>query len=95
VPNLQESASVYFAAGDHAEARALGERALAILERTVGPDDPRVAVSLVALADLALAQQRNADAVALAQRAITLLEAKQPDSPLLQQARALLTRASP
>lgn len=62
--------------GRYAEAQALCERALAILERELGPDHPDVALSLNDLAVVHWYQGRYAQAKELNERALTIRERK-------------------
>jgi tetratricopeptide (TPR) repeat protein len=56
--------------GDFAHARAGHERALAIWERNLGRDHPATAFATQGLASIALEQQRPADALPFAERAV-------------------------
>ena len=60
--------------GAYDEATVLYERAIAVYERSVGPDDPVLAYPLVGLAELSLARSRPGDAIAPAERAVSLRE---------------------
>ncbi len=69
---LSNLANVEFELGRYSEAKAHQERALAIYEKARGPDHPQLAYPLHNLVDLALAEGRAEDAVALAERALKL-----------------------
>jgi CHAT domain-containing protein len=58
--------------GDTAEAIRLGSQALALIEKTAGPDDPEVAHETANLAAYYVAQERYAEAVPLAERAFEI-----------------------
>jgi tetratricopeptide (TPR) repeat protein len=59
-------------------------RALVILEKALGPEDPRTATTQEGMAKLLLAQGRNTEAEALFEKIIPVLEkARQPDNPNL------------
>lgn len=60
------------ALGDPVEALRLFEEALAIEERTLGPEHPKLAWTLTALANLALNQKRWSDGIDPAQRALEI-----------------------
>ena len=80
--------------GRFSEARAALERALAIRERQLGRDHPVVAGNLVELSRVALAQRRAADAVALAERGMSLYDAAfGPTREEAVEARSVYTRA--
>ena len=83
---------VDIATGDFDEAKALGERALAIWEASLGPDHADVAYALVPLAQVALAQGRPAEARRLAERALALRESGSLEGDLAE-ARFVLARA--
>lgn len=80
--HLQRLASIHFATGDNAQARALDERALAILEARLGPEHPDVAAVVLSLASIHQAVGEFPEAKALYQRALELRErALGPDHP--------------
>jgi tetratricopeptide (TPR) repeat protein len=60
--------------GRHAESRSLHERALAIRERELGPDDPSVGSSLNNLATVHFAMGQYTDAERLFARALAISE---------------------
>jgi CHAT domain-containing protein len=67
---------VYQDQGKYADADALFQRALTIMEAKLGKDDPELAVTLNNLAVLFDAQGKHADAEAFYQRALAIQEAK-------------------
>jgi tetratricopeptide (TPR) repeat protein len=68
--------------GRYSEAIPLAQRALAIFEKSLGPDHPNVAASLNNLAELYLNQGRYADAVPLFKRSLAIKEKTLgPDHP--------------
>lgn len=91
--SLLPLADAHAATGDHDEAKAIYERALAIQEQTRGPEHPDVVTPLLGLAEIALAQHRPTDAASLARRAVALLEERSAGSEQLVRARLLLARA--
>ena len=66
---LNNLASNYYAQGKLAQSEPLVKRALAILEKTLGPEHPDVGKGLNNLADLYEAMGRQAEAAPLRQRA--------------------------
>ena len=85
--------------GRYAEAEPLYQRAIAIGEKTLGPDDPNLATRLNNLANLYQATGRYAEAEPLFQRAIAIIEKTLgPDHPNLaiaQQPRRTLSGHRP
>jgi tetratricopeptide (TPR) repeat protein len=71
---LNNLANVHRAAGAHAEARALHERALAIRRQALGPDHPSVAVTLHNLATVHFTAGAYPEARALYERALAISE---------------------
>jgi CHAT domain-containing protein/tetratricopeptide (TPR) repeat protein len=61
-------------AGKYAEAIPLAKRELALYEKALGPDDPKVADALSNLAELYFNQRRYADAELLYKRALAIRE---------------------
>jgi tetratricopeptide (TPR) repeat protein len=59
---------------NYTEARSLFERAVGIVEKTLGPDDPRTGACLNNLADLLREQGDLAAARPLQERALTICE---------------------
>jgi tetratricopeptide (TPR) repeat protein len=87
---LDESAALtqqviqLYAQGRFSEAMPLAQRALAIREKALGPNDPDVGVLLNNLASLYQAQGRYTDAEPLFKRSLAILEkALGPDHPEL------------
>ena len=82
---LNNLALLYRAQGDYAKALPLLERALAILEKALGPEHSDVATTLNNLAELYRAQGDNAKALPLYERALAIyekaLEPEHPDVP--------------
>jgi len=79
---LNEIVLELYRAGKFDEAAPLAQRALAIAEKALDPDDPAVAMSLNNLAELYRAQGRYADAEPLYKRALAIQEkALGPDHP--------------
>jgi tetratricopeptide (TPR) repeat protein len=73
-----------YAQGRYSEAMPLAQRALAIREKALGPNDPDVGVLLENLAMLYRAQGRYADAEPMFKRSLAILEkALGPDHPEL------------
>ncbi|MBK9752030.1 MAG: serine/threonine protein kinase [Nannocystis sp.] len=73
---------VNFAAGSYAAAKSLHERALAIHEKTLGPEHPTVAISLNNIANVLYATGAYAEAKALYERVLTIKEkALGPEHP--------------
>lgn len=66
---------VDFQSGNNAEAELVFRMALAMDEKTLGGNDPRLALDLCDLADLLIATGRFAEAEPLAERALTIDEA--------------------
>ncbi len=62
-------ATLYRAQGKYAEAEPLDQRALAIMEKALGPEHPNVAASLERYAELLRKTERNAEADRLEKRA--------------------------
>jgi eukaryotic-like serine/threonine-protein kinase len=80
--HLANLAAVYRATGSYAEAKASYEQALAIRERTLGPEHPDVATSLNNLANVHHATGSYAEAKALHERALAIQErALGPEHP--------------
>ncbi len=67
--SLNFLADIYRAQGQYAQAEPLYKRALAIVEKALGPDHPSVAASLENLAALYRATKRDEEAETLEQRA--------------------------
>jgi CHAT domain-containing protein len=79
---LNQRVMELFQAGKYYEATPLAQRALAIREKTLGPDHPNLATSLNNLATLYGMQGRYADAEPLFRRAVAIKEkALGPDNP--------------
>ena len=79
---LNKRAIELFETGRYSEAIPLVQRALAILEKALGPDHPDVAASLNNLAGLYQDQRRYGDAEPLYKRSLAILEkAFGPDHP--------------
>jgi tetratricopeptide (TPR) repeat protein/CHAT domain-containing protein len=79
---LEKTVGELFKAGKFSEAIPLAQRALAIDEKAVGPDNPNVATALTWLALLYKSQGRYADAEPLYKRALAIREkALAPDHP--------------
>jgi tetratricopeptide (TPR) repeat protein len=79
--------------GEYAAARPLLERALAICERTLGPDHPATATSLNNLALLLYRQGEYAAARPLYERALAIRKRTLgPDHPQTRQARDRLRK---
>jgi CHAT domain-containing protein/Tfp pilus assembly protein PilF len=73
-----------YQAGKYADATPLAERALAIREKALGPDDPTVARDLNNLALLLQATNRLTEAEPLFHRALTIIEKSYgPDHPIV------------
>jgi len=81
------------ATGDGERAKLLHERALGILEAKLGPEHPHVAHPLASLAKIALDQHRPADALALAQRAVSIQEQSEAAARELAPTRFVLAQA--
>jgi eukaryotic-like serine/threonine-protein kinase len=92
--SLNGLASVHEAMGSYQEARESYERALATWEKMLGPHHPGVADSLLGLARVALEQRHVADAVALAERAVTIRENAALGPAKLAEVRFVLARAT-
>jgi tetratricopeptide (TPR) repeat protein len=76
----------------HAEAEPLYRRALAIDEKSFGPDHPNVATGLNNLARLLTATNRHAEVDSLYRRALAIFEKSLgPDHPKLARVRNNLT----
>jgi len=71
---LTRQAEELYKAQNYADAIPLAEKALAIREKTLGPDDPQVASALNRLARLYVKQGRYADAEPLYRRALKIRE---------------------
>jgi CHAT domain-containing protein len=71
---LNEGAHLYFRQGRDAEAEPLIKRSLAIYEKALGTDDPRVAVSLNNLGKLYAKQSRYTEAEPLIKRSLAINE---------------------
>jgi tetratricopeptide (TPR) repeat protein len=71
---LNNLARVYMAQGKYADAEGLFKRALAIYEKTQGPDRPNVAHVLTGLAAVYADQGKYADAEGTLKRALTIYE---------------------
>ena len=67
--SLNNLAELYQAQGRHAKAKPLYERALAILEKALGPEHPQVAISLENYASLLRNMGRPEEGVPLESRA--------------------------
>jgi hypothetical protein len=79
--------------GDAARGRALLKRAVAIGEKTYGPEHPHVAVCLSNLADVLLDLGDAASALPLAERALRIREkALPPTHPDVDRTRRFLAR---
>ncbi len=79
---LENLAELYRVQGRFDEAEPLYLRALEILEKTLGPEHPEVAVSLNNLAELYRAQGRFEEAAPLYEKALAAAEAALgPDHP--------------
>ena len=79
---LNNLAGLYKAQGDYIRALPLYKRALAILEKTLGPEHPSVATALNNLAELYRAQGDYARALSLFERALAIREkALGPEHP--------------
>jgi tetratricopeptide (TPR) repeat protein len=79
---LNQQAQSLYQAGNYAEAEPLFQRALALREKLLGPDDPNVATSLNNLAALYQVQGRYAEAETLLKRSLAIDEtALGPDDP--------------
>ena len=72
--SLNNLAGLYQAQGKHAEAEALYERSLAILEKALGKDHPDVAASLNNLAFLYYSQGKYDEAEPLFKRSLAIAE---------------------
>ena len=72
--SLNNLAAAYAAQGKYAEAEPLYQRALAILEKVLGPDHPDVAAVLSNYADLLRATKRGTEAASLEARAAAIRE---------------------
>jgi hypothetical protein len=66
---------------------------LGISEKALGSDHPHVAYHLVGLADVLLAQRSPAEAVAFAERAVTIREGGDVPAAEVAEAKFLLARA--
>ncbi len=75
-------AELYRAQGRYAEAEPLFKRALAINEKALGPEHPRVATSLNNLANLYRAQGKSAEAELLVKRSLAIWEKILPPDDL-------------
>ena len=72
--SLQHLADLDAAAGDTAKARAGHQQAIDLLEAAAGPEDLRLAASLEALAGYLIADDKQADAQPLLERALAIKE---------------------
>ena len=80
--SLNNLAVLYRAQGKYEQAEPLHQRALAIIEKALGPDHPDVANSLNNLAQLYRAQGKFTEADPLSQRALAIIEkALGPEHP--------------
>jgi eukaryotic-like serine/threonine-protein kinase len=79
--------------GDDDAAEPMFARALAIHERTLGPEHPDLADALVGLARVAIDRGRGPQAVEFAERALALRERGDTPVELLALARVVLARA--
>ncbi len=80
--NLNNLAALYNAQGRYVQAEPLFQRALAIVEKALGPEHPHVATSLNNLAALYIAQGKYTEAEPLYQRALLVLtRAVGPEHP--------------
>jgi CHAT domain-containing protein/Tfp pilus assembly protein PilF len=81
---LNERVTALYQAGKFAEAIPLAQRLVAISEKALGPDNPRVAIPLTKLALLYHHQARYADAEPLYKRVLAIYEKTLgPDHPLV------------
>ncbi|HEY0133727.1 MAG TPA: tetratricopeptide repeat protein, partial [Nannocystis sp.] len=86
---LGSTGNVHFARGALPEARATLAEALALAERSFGPDDPRLVPSLSGLGNVAVTEGRPAEALAFYRRGLAIWETSLgPEHPRLV---ALLT----
>jgi CHAT domain-containing protein/Tfp pilus assembly protein PilF len=84
---LQAKAEELSRQGKYADAIPLAQRALAIREKTLGPDHPNVATAMMSLASLYDDQGRYADAEPLYKRALAIYEkARGPNDPYVSAA---------
>ena len=91
----QQPGRLYQATGRYAEAEPLYQRAIAIGEKTLGPEHPDLATRLNNLARLYRATGRYAEAEPLYQRAIAIFEAShRPGHPNIATVRANYARTS-
>jgi len=72
--SLNGLAELYRAEGQYAKAEPLFQRALAILEKALGPDHPNVAICLENYALCLRAMDRSGEATPLEARAKTIRE---------------------
>jgi tetratricopeptide (TPR) repeat protein len=72
--SLNTLAELYRTQGQYTQAEPLYKRSLAISEKALGPDHPRVAASLNTLASLYDAQGRYAEAEPLSKRSLAIRE---------------------
>ena len=79
--SLNNLAILYDAQGKYAETEPLYKRALAIAEKTLGPDHLQVAIFLNNLADLYRLQGRYAESEPLSKRALAIEKVLGPDHP--------------
>ncbi len=90
--SLSNLAGLYWQEGRYTEAEGLEQRALAIREKTFGPDHPEVATDLDNLAVLASDQGRYGDAEPLEERALAIRQ-KALGSDNLAVAKSLIEQA--
>ncbi len=87
--SLSNLAGLYHDQGRYAEAEPLYKRALAIVEKALGPDHPQVATSLNNLAELYRAQGKYGEAEPLYKRSLAIMEkALGPEHPYVGKALA-------
>src|SRR6516164_8555765 len=80
--SLNQQAIHLYQTGHYAEAEPLLKRSLAILEKTLGPEDPKIAALLSNLAELYDAEGRYADVEPLYKRSLAIREkALGPEHP--------------
>jgi tetratricopeptide (TPR) repeat protein len=96
-PDLAESLQAHglflLAQRDHAAARALFERSLAIRQKALGGNHPKLVDSLTGLAEASLELGAVARAVELLERALTIGQATKDAAPALARTRFALARA--
>lgn len=92
-PALYGLGELHWLQGHAAEADAHYARSAALFERHFGPEHPQLAQALLRRAEVALADRRGADALALAERTATIAALATDFPALLARARFLLARA--